>query len=521
MSRPWWRDAVCYEIYVRSFADSTGDGVGDLAGVRGRLPYLRDLGVDAIWLTPFYRSPMADHGYDVADPRDVDPLFGDLGDIGALLADAHALGVRVIVDVVPNHSSDQHPWFRSALAAPPQSPERDRYIFRDGRGPSGAEPPNNWDSVFGGPAWTRVRDGQWYLHMFTPEQPDLNWRNPEVRADYEHTLRFWLDRGVDGFRIDVAHGLVKHPQLEDNPGGFDPERMGHGEHDRNSWDQPEVHDIYRDWRRVLASYPGDPVTVGEIWLRDDEATARYVREDELDLAFNFRLLLAGWDAGQLRRAIDESVAAMAEVGAPTTWVLSNHDVARQVTRYGGGEVGVRRARAAVLLMLALPGAAFLYAGEELGLADVDVPPEARRDPIWARSGHTRVGRDGARVPLPWSGDAPPYGFSPNGARPWLPMPADWAPVTVAAQERDPGSTLTLYRRALALRRSQLRLQPPELGWLPAAADCLVLQRGDLLCAVNLGRAPAPLPPGRVLLASEPPSDDQLPTDTAAWLLASR
>jgi len=519
--RPWWRDAVFYEIYVRSFADSNADGVGDLAGIRSRLPYLCRLGVDALWLTPYYPSPMADHGYDVADPRGVDPLFGDLAGFDALLSDAHARGLRVTIDLVPNHSSDRHPWFAAALAALPGSPGRDRYIFRDGRGPAGDEPPNNWDSVFGGPAWTRIRDdgrpGQWYLHLFAAEQPDLNWRNADVRADYERTLRFWLDRGVDGFRVDVAHGLVKDERLRDNPGRFDPVRLGHGENDRYSWDQPEVHDIYRDWRRLLDSYHGDRMAVGEVWLVDAAATARYVRADELHLTFNFRLLLAGWDAAELRAAIDASMAAMREVDAPASWVLSNHDVVRHPSRYGGGATGRRRARAAALLLLALPGVAFLYAGEELGLPEVDVPAAARQDPIWERSGHTRIGRDGARVPLPWSGSVPPYGFSPDGIPPWLPMPADWSELTVAAQEDASDSMLVLYRRALAVRRAKLAGRCDALRWWDGADDCLVFERDGFVCAVNAGRTPVALPPGRLLLASGPLADGGLPPDTAAWL----
>ncbi len=520
-ARPWWADAVFYQVYVRSFADSDDDGVGDLAGLRSRLPYLSELGVDALWLTPFYPSPMADHGYDIADPRDVDPLFGDLAGFDALLEDAHALGLRVTVDVVPNHSSDRHPWFLAALAAAPGSPERNRYIFRDGRGAAGAEPPNNWDSVFGGAAWTRVendgRPGQWYLHLFAPGQPDLNWRNADVRADYERTLRFWLDRGVDGFRIDVAHGLIKDSRLRDNPGRFEPHRLGHGENDRNSWDQPEVHEIYRSWRRLLDTYDGHRMMVGEVWLRDVAATARYVRRDELHLAFNFRLLLAGWDPVELRAAVEASLAAMAEVGAPSSWVLSNHDVVRHPTRYGGGELGRRRARAAALLLLGLPGVAYLYAGEELGLPQVEVPPAARQDPIWERSGQRRPGRDGSRVPLPWSGVAPPYGFRSAGGATWLPMPGDWAALTVAAQERDPASILTLYRQALALRRSELTGRGAELRWLEAGAGAVAFDRDGFGCVLNAGGTPVELPPGQLLLVSDPLTDGRLPPDTAAWV----
>ncbi|GAC1326163.1 MAG: glycoside hydrolase family 13 protein [Mycobacteriales bacterium] len=513
----WWRNAVIYQIYVRSFCDADGNGVGDLTGIRARLPYLRDLGVDALWLTPFYPSPMADHGYDVADPRQVDPLFGDLADFDALVADAHALGLRVTVDVVPNHSSYRHEWFQAALAAGPGSAERERYLFRDGRGTTGAEPPNNWESVFGGPAWTRVPDGQWYLHLFAPEQPDLNWRNPEVDGDYEQTLRFWLDRGVDGFRIDVAHGLLKDPALRDNP---EPALVGMFAADPSvqyTWDQPDVHAVYRRWRAVLDSYPGDRMAVGEVWVYDDEALARYVRPDELTIAFNFRLLRAEWTAEDLRDAIDHSLAAMSGVGAPATWVLSNHDVTRHVTRYGGGAAGQRRARAAVLLMLALPGPAYVYQGEELGLPEVELPDDVLQDPIWTRSGHTERGRDGCRVPMPWVGTEVPYGFSPAGTPTWLPMPADWSGFTVAAQDGDPGSMLELYRRVLRLRHELAGRGDGELAWEPAPAGALVFRQGDIVCAVNLADAALPLPDGELLVCSGPLAAGALPRDTAAWV----
>ncbi|MGI9029053.1 MAG: alpha-amylase family glycosyl hydrolase, partial [Ilumatobacteraceae bacterium] len=301
---PWWRHAVIYQIYVRSFADADGDGMGDLAGVRSHLPYLRQLGVDAVWLTPFYPSPQADAGYDVADYRDVDPLFGNLAEADGLIADAHALGLRVIVDIVPNHTSSEHRWFQEALAAPPGSRERARYLFRDGRGEDGVEPPNDWSSNFGGPAWTRVvaddgRPGQWYLHLFDAGQPDLDWLNDEVRAEFESVLRFWLDRGVDGFRIDVAHGLAKDPAMPDVAGRFEsgPAPSGHPH-----WDQDEVHEVYRAWRRLTNSYAGDRMFVGEIWLHSPEQVARYVRPDELHTAFNFHFLLAPWDAAAMRAA---------------------------------------------------------------------------------------------------------------------------------------------------------------------------------------------------------------------------
>ncbi|OHV36923.1 alpha-amylase [Parafrankia colletiae] len=464
---PWWRDAVMYEVYIRSFADTDGDGVGDLEGIRRRLPDLADLGVDGVWISPFYRSPMADHGYDVADHTDVDPMFGTLADLDALLADAHTAGLKVVVDLVPNHSSSEHPAFQAALAAGPGSPERELYLFRDGRGPGGARPPNNWMSVFGGPAWTRVPDGQWYLHLFAREQPDWNWRHPRVRAEHREILRFWLDRGVDGFRIDVSHGLIKDEALRDHP---DPDTAAadHPTPDQvdagfrevlepYSWDQDGVHEIYREWRALLDEYDRRDgrarMLVGETWVADPERLARYVRPDELHLTFTFSLLFAPFSAPAWRSAIDAARAATAAVGALPTWVLANHDVVRPTGRYGGGDVGLRRARAALLALLALPGTAYLYQGDELGLPQVDVPPEQRRDPIWERSGHTAAGRDGTRVPMPWSGQKPPYGFTDDGTEPWLPQPADWGDLTAAAQSVDPMSTRVLVRGALALRRA--------------------------------------------------------------------
>ena len=409
-AEPWWRHAVIYQVYPRSFADTDGNGIGDLPGVRSRLPYLRRLGVDAVWLSPFYPSPQADAGYDVADYRDVDPLFGTLADFDGLVHDAHALGIRVMVDIVPNHTSSDHEWFQAAVAAAPGSRERARYLFRDGRGPGGAEPPNDWQSNFGGPAWTRVTEadgspGQWYLHLFDTRQPDLDWTNPEVVEEFHSILRFWLDRDVDGFRIDVAHGLAKDAGMPDLGGRFaagGAARTGHPH-----WDQDAVHEVYRGWREVIDEYGGDRAFVGEIWLHSTDRVARYLRPGELHTAFNFHFLLATWDPDSLRHAVDASIASIRDVGAPATWVLSNHDVIRHVSRYGGADLvlGTRRARAATLLMLALPGSAYVYQGEELGLDHVhDIPDELREDPVFRRTKGADIGRDGCRVPLPWSGD---------------------------------------------------------------------------------------------------------------------
>ncbi|MFC0597255.1 glycoside hydrolase family 13 protein [Streptomyces palmae] len=525
----WWRDAVIYQVYVRSFADSDGDGIGDLRGARDRLPHLARLGVDAVWLTPFYASPQADGGYDVADYRAVDPLFGDLQDADDLVRAAHELGLRVIVDVVPNHTSDRHPWFTEALADRPGGPARARYHFRPGRGPGGALPPNDWESVFGGPAWTRTQDpdgtpGEWYLHLFAPEQPDLNWDCPEVAEEFASVLRFWLDLGVDGFRVDVAHGMVKAAGLPDI--GLREQAKLIGAQVLPFFDQDGVHEIHRSWRRLLDSYPGERIGVAEAWAPSPERLALYVRPDELHQAFNFQFLRCPWDAAAMREVIDESLAATTSVGAPTTWVLSNHDVVRHATRYAEEcpEQGLRRARAAALLMLALPGSTYIYQGEELGLPEVtDLPDEVRQDPSFFRAEGQDGFRDGCRVPIPWSGTAAPYGFGPvEGGPSWLPQPDSWAKLSVAAQTGDPDSTLELYRTAIALRR---RL--PALGagdsveWRDAPEGVLAFARPGLLCVLNTGRRERRMPrPGRLLLASAPFDADAatvgIPADSCAW-----
>jgi alpha-glucosidase len=555
MSRvSWSRDAAIYQVYVRSFADSDGDGTGDLLGVVSRLDYLADLGVDAIWLTPFYRSPMADGGYDVADYREVDPRFGTLADFDKLLVEAHARALKIVIDIVPNHCSSEHPWFQAALAAGPGSPERQRFHFRAGPEIPNTEPhdvgppPNNWKSIFGGPAWTPLPDGEWYLHLFAPEQPDLNWDHPDVVAEFDNILRFWLDRGVDGVRIDVAHGMAKAPGLPDaavtGTGLLEGGRTPY-------FDQDGVHAIYRRWRAILDSYVPERIAVAEAWLPDLHRIARYVRPDELHQAFNFDFLGAPWSGPEYRAAIDRSLTVLRTVGAPSTWVMSNHDVVRHATRLAAGvrgtaggagtagdvlaqadaTLGLRRARAAALLILALPGSVCLYQGEELGLPEVfDLPAAARQDPIFRRSGGAELGRDGCRVPLPWSGSGPPYGFGPEGSTPWLPQPAAWAQLSVASQRDDPASMLALYTVALRFRRSVAAMGDGEVHWLSGPRDdVLVFERPArgggpaVLCAVNLGSTPAPLPSPSLsapVLASGPLSTvagaPAMPPDTAAW-----
>jgi alpha-glucosidase len=527
----WWRTAVIYQVYVRSFADGNGDGIGDLAGVRTRLPYLKSLGVDALWFTPWYRSPLADGGYDVQDYRRIDPRFGTLEEAEQLIAEALEHGIRTIIDIVPNHISDRHEWFRQALEADPGSPERERFWFHPGRGEGGDEMPTNWVSSFQGETWTRTRNpdgtpGEWYLHLFTPQQPDLNWNHPDVRREHEDVLRFWFDRGVAGVRIDSAALPVKDPALPDLPTGTEPS-SGHPHIDRD-----ELHDIYREWRAVADEYDGERVLVGEVWLDDAERFARYLRPGEMHTAFNFGFMTQPWSAQAMRDSITRTLAEHAPVGAPATWVLSNHDVTRPVTRYGQADSsfaferkrfgtasdlrrGARRARAAVLLVAALPGSLYIYQGDELGLPEVELPLDAIEDPMHFRSGGVDPGRDGCRVPLPWSGTATPYGF---GGAPWLPQPANWEALTVEAQDADPDSTLNLYRAAIALRTRVADFAGGDLQWLELGADVLAFRRGDGTVSItNLGAVPVPLPAHHEVLLSSVLLDGVLPPDSTAWL----
>lgn len=554
----WWRDAVIYQVYPRSFKDSNGDGMGDLGGVTQKLPYLKHLGVDAVWLSPFYLSPQHDAGYDVADYRTVDPRFGSLEDFDRLREEAHRLGLKIIVDLVPNHTSEDHEWFRAALASEPGSPERDRYMFREGRGENGEEPPNNWKSLFGGRAWTRVPDGQWYLHLFDSSQPDLNWENPEVWEEFRAILRFWLDRGADGFRVDVAHGMIKAPGLPD----WDEQvHMVEGTDAQGAQDEPDgpsktmdtgpyfdqdgVHEIYRDWHTVLQEYPGDRMLVVEAWVGPAERLARYVRPDEAQQAFNFDFLVAGWHRDRMRDTIEISLRANAAVGAPSTWVLSNHDTVRHASRYGlssrtaypngigaqdeqphAGQ-GLRRARAAALVELSLPGSAYIYQGDELGLPEhTELPDAARQDPTFHRTAGSELGRDGARVPLPWAPVGDGLGFGPD---PWLPQPESFAGITVDHQLGDPQSTLNLYRRALELRHD-LELGTAKFAWHPLSegdqdvlAYTMSCGTGEtVLVAANLGESEIgfdELSRGELLLASGQNAvvNDRLSVDSAVWL----
>jgi alpha-glucosidase len=542
--RTWWRDAVVYQIYPRSFADSDGDGLGDIPGVISRLDYLQDLGVNALWLSPFYTSPLHDGGYDVADYRQVDPRLGSLVDVDALIAQAHERGMKVIFDIVPNHTSSEHPWFQEVLQSPPGSPAWDRYIIRPGKGPDHAEPPNNWRSVFHGHGWSPLPNpdgtpsGSWYLHLFDSTQPDLNWENPEVRDEFLDILRFWFDRGLDGFRIDVANGLIKAEGLPDaelpkaNPSELDEQIQ------LPFWDQDGVHEVYRQWRAVANTYEPPRIFCAEAWVPDYERLGNYLRPDELHTAFNFEYLKAGWDAQHIRSRVDASLQMHDRVGAAPTWVLSNHDVVRHATRLAPDEPherGLRRARAATLFTMALPGSMYLYQGEELGLPEVlDLPDEARQDPIWIRSQGTDRGRDGCRVPLPWRAQEPSFGFGPSPSS-WLPQPDTWAEFAVDVLLTQAGSTLHFYREALALRAASPVMGDGPMEWVVSPdEDVLIMRRTrpgapSITVVMNLSERTVHLDPGlgtEVLIAS---SDDVavvttdeatrvvLGAETAIWL----
>lgn len=537
---PWWYDAVVYQIYPRSFADSNNDGEGDFVGITNRLAHVASLGVDAIWLSPFYQSPNRDGGYDVSDPRAIDPRFGTLSDFQKLMQRANELGLKVIVDLVPNHFSDQHHWFKAALASSPNSPARNRFHFYDGRGAAGELPPNNWESVFGGPSWTRITEsdgkpGQWYLHLFDSSQPDLNWNNPEVNEDFEKTIKFWLDLGVAGFRIDVAHGLAKEEIYQDHPDpvgltaalrldvtGIDPEYRKQLLSDIPFFDRDGVHEIYRDWRKLIDTYPGERFFVAEAWVYPTSRAIRYVRPDELHQIFNFDFLTIEWNAEKIKSAIDKVTSEFKNVTSPPTWVLNNHDSPRVVTRLGGGTIGLAKARALAMVTQALPGNLYIYQGEELGLEDAPVLPEHRQDPIFFRTNGAQLGRDGVRVPIPWEGEAPPFGFAEFNS--WLPLPAHWRELSVAVQQQDSQSTLNLYRKLLKIRKSH-----PALGglvgvnWQEAPIGILRFERepGFELVA-NTTDTDFKFSTPKTLLAASMPvqiaeSEITLPPHTTVWL----
>lgn len=536
-SVPWWRRGVVYQVYVRSFADGNGDGTGDINGLRDRLLYLRDLGVDAIWINPWYKSPLHDGGYDVADYRQIEPRYGDIADAEALMVEARELGIKVIVDVVPNHTSSAHRWFVEAEAAPIGDVSRERYHIRPGKGTDGSEPPTNWTSVFGGSAWSRLPDGEWYLHIFDHTQPDLNWEHPEVREEFSSVLRFWLERGVDGFRVDVAHGLVKDMEWPDID-ELDRQLMeGASTENHPFWDRDGIHEIVRDWRTLLNEFstPGhERMMVAEAWVSPASRLARYLRSDEYHQSFNFDLLASEWDAASMRNIIVEAHAQASGVGSTPTWVLSNHDVVRHATRYGLPKdtdwrswlldgphdildvpLGQRRARAAALLLLGLPGSCYIYQGDELGLEEVwDLPIEVLDDPVWEQSGRTKKGRDGCRVPIPWSTDGPSYGFGDGEA--WLPQPPTFSEASAQAQFGNDDSMLELYKRAIAVRRSNF-IDDEDLTPVDVGADVVAFSRGSgVQCWMNLGDSPVALPTGADVLVASVELGTDLPANAAAW-----
>ncbi len=527
----WWRTGVVYQVYVRSFADGNGDGTGDVSGLRQRLGYLQALGVDALWINPWYASPLRDGGYDVVDYRRIDERFGTTSEVEVFIAEAHEHGIKVIADLVPNHTSSDHEWFQQALAAGPGSPERDRYVFQPGKGANGERPPTDWTAVFGGSAWEPVGDGWWYLHIFDVSQPDLNWENEEVRAEFDSVFRFWLDRGIDGFRIDVAHGMIKDltfPDVGHVGAILESERVAN----HPFWDRDGVHEINRRWRKVLDEYE-NRMMVAEAWVAADRLPL-YLRPDEYHQSFNFDLLSTDWDAAEFAEVIETSVTAAEAIGAASTWVLSNHDVMRHATRYGlkagtpwrkwpmtgpvealDVELGSRRARAACLITMSLPGSTYIYQGEELGLPEVwDLPDNVLDDPTWVRSGHTEKGRDGCRVPIPWEADGPSFGF--GDGEPWLPQPASFGELSAASQDGDDASMLSLYRSAIAARREHMlvdqRFELVDLG--PGVLSYL---RGNVQVVVNMSSASIELPAGELLLASSPGVASMLDPDTAAWV----
>lgn len=542
--RPWWQDALIYQVYIRSFADSNGDGIGDVDGIRSRLDHIAGLGVDAIWLNPCYPSPQSDHGYDIANYFDIHDEYGTLDDFDRLVAEAGERGIKILMDLVPGHCSEEHRWFTAALAAGPGSPERARFYFRDGTGENGQEPPNNWQSAFGGPAWTRVDEGvddsQWYLHTFAREQPDLDHTNPDVQRLFVEIFEFWFDRGVEGFRVDAVSGVGKHPDLPDQP----PVGPDAGVLDVTWLNpylvfRPEGHDVWRRFRTSVDAYmerhpDRELMMVAEAYaVRRPEIVRAFTAPDQFHQMFSFDLMMTPWEKHSIERAMLDPLAILQETGVAPAWTLNNHDIQRIVTRLGRGDahrpeswtnnnlalsradvdiaLGERRARAMASLIFALPGSLYLYQGEEFGLPEVfDIPDERREDPVFERTGGAEIGRDGCRVPLPWTDDVrSSYGFSvprQDGCveEPWLPQPAGWGDRSMTSLDGIESSTLGLYRKLGDARSLHASTQPLDAEPVELGAGLVGVRRGNLLVIVNTTTDPIELDTNRDGLASAEP-----------------
>ena len=560
--RAWWKDALIYQVYPRSFADGNGDGIGDLQGIIDHLDYLQGLSVDGIWMSPCFPSPQRDHGYDVSDYFDINPEYGDLQLFDDLVAEGRKRGIRIMLDVVPNHCSIDHEWFQAALKAGRGSPLRERFYFRDGRGENGELPPNNWMSIFGGAAWSRVTEpdgtlGQWYLHVFDAGQPDMNWEHDDVKKHFDDMLTFWFDRGVEGFRVDAVAVVGKTAGLPDGPEPLPGESAAAAATRNTHFQHQEVaHGYWRRWRALIdryeAEHPGrELVTVSEAYTSGDPMQLlRYVQPDQFHQSFAFDLMLAPWIARHIREATDGVYRTLSENGASLSWTLNNHDTQRSVTRYGRANadseesftgnnlvyndsdvdlaLGLRRHRAMLLYVAALPGAFYLYQGEEMGLPEwLDLPDDRREDPVFLRTGGKEKGRDGCRVPLPWSSDpTTSFGFStpPVTGAPWLPQPTWWGDFNMAEHDGVFGSVLELYREVLAKRREIDKAS--ELIWMlhddPAFADDVVaFRRGTVLVVMNVTSRDVKIPESvigsaSVWARSEPVSGNVIPANSAVW-----
>ena len=556
----WWRQAAIYQIYPRSFKDSNGDGLGDIKGITSKIDYLSSLSLDAVWLSPFYPSALVDGGYDVDDYRDVDPKLGSLADFDEMLTKLHEAGIRIFVDVVPNHSSNLHVWFKEAIAAEPGSAARNRYIFRDGKGANGELPPTDWPSHFAPSAWTHEskmggKHNQWYCHLFAPEQPDFNWDNREVEEDFLKTLKFWADRGVDGFRIDVAHAMKKDLS---EPLKSQPRYASHKELDLANgtnvlFDRNEVHEVYREWRKLFNQYDPPRVAVAEANV-SAHALVKYASSEELGQCFNFELLDASFNASEFKVIIDRALLSAKKNGSSSTWCLNNHDQMRPATKFGllptvdrirwknsGGKtnpldekLGIQSAIAASMLIMALPGCTYIYQGEELGLHEVlDIPEDQIQDPQYLRNHKVDKGRDGCRVPLPWTKSGSSFGFGDGGSH--LPQPKNFGEYSIEVESADPNSPLSIFRKALTLRKTLIA--PEEITW-HETGDASVLhfsRPNGWNCITNFGRnyynfdgigevihASGPLAEkGVYLVHGVETTGNDLPPATTVWVRSSR